>query len=151
MADLLAPEVVSLSLPSRLELLVVLDRVTLAICERMEFDADASSQVSMSVIEAGTNAVQHGHLRDASKTFDVRFLMYADRLEIEVRDCGKGFDAGSLTLDVTTPDRILDMRGRGIFIMRACCDSVDFDFGPRGTLCRLVKHRVATARRAADA
>jgi hypothetical protein len=27
----------------------------------MEFDEDTSSQVSMSVIEAGTNAVQHGH------------------------------------------------------------------------------------------
>ena len=151
MADALAPEIVSLSLPSRLELLVVLDRVALAICERMEFDPDASSQVSMSVIEAGTNAVQHGHLRDASKIFHARVLMYEDRLEVEVRDTGKGFDAGSLTLDVTTPDRILEMRGRGIFIMRACCDSVNFDFGPAGTLCRLVKYRAASAQRAADA
>ena len=151
MADPLAPEIVSLSLPSRLELLVVLDRVALAICERMEFNADATSQISMSVVEAGTNAVQHGHLRDASRTYDARFLMYPDRLEVEVRDSGKGFDAGSLTLDATTPERILDMRGRGIFIMRACCDRVDFEFTAAGTLCRLVKHRVAAAQRAAEA
>ena len=151
MADAHAPEVITLSLPSRLELLVVLDRVVLAIAERMEFDADACSQLSMSVIEAGTNAVQHGHLRDASRTFDVRFLMYEDRLEVEVRDSGKGFDAGSLTQDVTTPDHILDMRGRGSYIMRACCDRVDFQFGPEGTLCRLVKFLAAPAQRAADA
>ena len=151
MADALAPEIVSLTLPSRLELLVVLDRVALAICERMEFDPDASSQLSMAVIEAGTNAVQHGHLRDASKTFDARFLMFEDRLEVEVRDTGRGFDVQALTLDVTTPDRILEMRGRGIFIMRACCDTVDFHFGSDGTLCRLVKYRAASAQRAADA
>ena len=151
MADPLAPEIVSLSLPSRLELLVVLDRVALAICERMEFNADATSQISMSVVEAGTNAVQHGHLRDASRTYDARFLMYPDRLEVEVRDSGKGFDAGSLTLDATTPERILDMRGRGIFIMRACCDRVDFEFTAAGALCLLVKHRVAAAQRAAEA
>jgi hypothetical protein len=46
---------------------------------------------------------------------------------------------------------LFDNRGRGIFIMRACCDTVDFDFGPTGTLCRLVKHRAVTAQRAADA
>lgn len=151
MTDALAPEVVSLTLPSRLELLVVLDRVTLALCERMEFDEDASSQLSMSVIEAGTNAVQHGHQRDASKNFDVRFLMYPDRLEVEVRDTGKGFDASGTVPDVTDAEHIFDMRGRGIFIMRACCDSVDFRFEPGGTLCRLVKHRAVAAQRAADA
>ena len=151
MADALAAEIVSLSLPSRLELLVVLDRVALALCERMEFDADACSQMSMSVIEAGTNAVQHGHMRDPGKLFHVRFLMYPDRLEVEVRDSGKGFDAGASPPDVTSPEHLFDMRGRGIFIMRACCDSVNFEFGPDGTLCRLVKHRAATARHAADA
>ena len=146
-----APEVVSLTLPSRLELLVVLDRVTLALCERMEFDEDACSQLSMSVIEAGTNAVQHGHMRDASKNFDVRFMIYPDRLVVEVRDSGRGFDAGGATPDVTDPEHIFDMRGRGIFIMRACCDSVDFQSGPGGTLCRLVKYRPVAVQRAADA
>jgi serine/threonine-protein kinase RsbW len=151
MADADAPEVVSLTLPSRLELLVVLDRAALALCERMEFDADATSQVSMAVIEAGTNAVQHGHQRDASKSFDVKFFMYADRLEVEVRDSGTGFDVQRTVPDITTPEHLLDMRGRGIFIMRACCDRVDFEVGPSGTLCRLVKHRAATPPRAAEA
>jgi len=144
------PETITLRLPSRLELLAVLDRVALTVCERMEFDDDTSSQVSMSVIEAGTNAVQHGHKRDASKFFETEFRLYTDRLEVDIRDHGGGFDVGKLVRDVTTPEHLLDMRGRGIFIMRSCCDDVQFDFTQGGTTCHLVKYRAA-ARRAADA
>lgn len=150
MAERPAPDVITLTLPSRLELLSVLDRMTAAIAERLEFDEDATSQLSMSVIEAGTNAVQHGHRRDASKLFQVRFFLYEDRVEIHVTDEGPGFDLGRVTPDITTPDHLLDMRGRGIFIMRSCCDSVEFDFSPTGTVCRLVKARPDASRRAAD-
>ncbi|HEV2104103.1 MAG TPA: ATP-binding protein [Candidatus Eisenbacteria bacterium] len=151
MTDAPIPEVLLLRLPSRLELLAVLDRVALTVCERMDFDEDTSSQVSMSVIEAGTNAVQHGHHRDPGKSFEVEFRIFPDRLEVDVRDHGKGFDVGRLTPDVTSPDHLLDMRGRGIFIMRSCCDEVNFKFGPEGTVCHLVKHRPQVVSRAADA
>jgi serine/threonine-protein kinase RsbW len=146
-----APEVIAITLPSRLELLVVLDRIALALCERMELDEDSCSQFSMSVIEAGTNAVQHGNKRDPSVPFEVKFLVYPDRIEVEVRDRGKGFDLGQVTTDVTTPEHLFDQRGRGIFIMRSCCDVVDYQFGADGTLCRLVKYRAVPANRAADA
>jgi serine/threonine-protein kinase RsbW len=151
MAETPVPEVVTLSLPSRLELLAVLDRVALALCDRMGFDEDAASQVSMSIIEAGTNAVQHGHARNPGKLVEIRFLMFPDRLEMYVHDQGAGFNLAGVTPDVTSPDHLLDMRGRGIFIMRACCDVVEFDFGPHGTVCHLVKHRPAASRQAADA
>ena len=139
------PEVVSVRIPSRLELLGVLDRVAQSLCEYLEFEEDATSQVSMSVIEAGTNAIQHGHQRDASKMVDVKFLLHSDRIEIEVRDSGPGFDLESVQGDITSPEHIFDLRGRGIFIMRSCMDAVEFVFGPDGTLCRLVKHRPALA------
>ena len=150
MSDPSIPETIVLRLPSRLELLAVLDRVAVTVCERMEFDEDTCSQVSMSVIEAGTNAVQHGHKRDAAKFFETEFRLFPDRLEVDVRDQGNGFDVGKLVPDVTTPEHLLDMRGRGIFIMRSCCDEVFFEFTGGGTTCRLVKFRAA-ARRAADA
>jgi len=151
MAEAQVPDVITLSLPSRLELLAVLDRVTAAVCERMGFDDDATSQTVMSVIEAGTNAVQHGHKRDPGKRFEVHFAVHPDRLEVRVHDGGKGFDVRNLNSDVTSPDHLLDMRGRGIFIMRACCDTVDFEFGPTGTVCHLVKYRSASPQRVADA
>lgn len=151
MAEHASPEVVTLKLPSRLELLAILDRVTLAICERAGFDDDTTSQVSMSVIEAGTNAVQHGNKLDPGKSFEVQFTLHFDRLEICVHDQGPGFDPARLTTDVTSPEHLFDMRGRGIFIMKSCCDGVDFRFGPGGTSCLLVKHRPQVESHAADA
>ncbi len=136
-----SPEVISLRIPSRLELLSVLDKVTQIVCERMSLDDTTCSQVTMSVIEAGTNAIQHGHKRDASKLVDVAFEVFPDRVEIIVTDHGKGFDPSAVNGDVTSPEHLLDARGRGLFIMRACMDEVDFSFSPEGTVCHLVKHR----------
>jgi serine/threonine-protein kinase RsbW len=141
------PEIITMRMPSRLELLGVLDRVTTSVCERMDFDSDTSSLVAMSVIEAGTNAIQHGHRRDPSLAFDVDFRLFSDRLEITVHDTGQGFDLGSVNGDATAPEHLLDARGRGIFIMRQCMDSVNFEFSESGTVCRLVKHRPASSGR----
>jgi len=138
-----APQVISVRMPSRLDLLGVLDHVAQAICERLEFDCDTCSKVTMSVIEAGTNAIQHGHRRDASKPVDAAFSVYPDRLEIAVHDSGSGFNLDDVDGNVTSPERLFDLRGRGIFIMRQCMDSVRFEFSDSGTVCRLVKCRPA--------
>lgn len=138
-------ETIAIRIPSRLELLSVLDRVADTVCQRLKFDDDTCSQISMSVIEAGTNAIQHGHKRDASKTVDVEFLVRPEALEITVRDTGPGFDLSLVNGDVTSPEHIFDARGRGIFIMRACMDLVDFQITGSGTMVRLVKNRPAKA------
>ncbi len=135
------PDVIALRFPSRLELLGLLDRVVQSLCERLGFDESAIAAVSMAVIEAGTNAVQHGHLRDPEKLVDVTFTVHPDRIEVSVRDTGSGFDPGMVNGDVTSPEHLLDQRGRGIYIMRACMDQVDFSVTDRGTVCHLVKHR----------
>ena len=139
-----AIETISLRIPSRLELLSFVDKVALGVCEHMEFDDEACSQITMSVIEAGTNAIQHGHKRDASKMVDLDFIMHPDQLEVVVHDQGKGFDLAQLNGDVTSPEHLLDARGRGIFIMKACMDRVEFEFRD-GTVCRLFKQRTRTA------
>ena len=136
-----APETISMRMPSRLELLGILDRVADSVCERMEFDDDARARVSMSVVEAGTNAIQHAHGRDASKPVDIEFHVLPDALEIIVRDLGKGFDLTKINGNVTSPDHLLNLRGRGIFIMRECMDAVEYTFSNSGTTLRLVKKR----------
>src|SRR5262245_50779309 len=139
------PDTITMRMPSRLELLGVLDKVADSLCERMKFDDDSRSQVTMSVIEAGTNAIQHGHKRDASKDVDVKFTLYPDRVEIDVWDQGPGFDLKSINGDATSPEHLFDARGRGIFIMRACMDVVEFNFSSDGTHCHLVKRRPNSA------
>jgi anti-sigma regulatory factor (Ser/Thr protein kinase) len=139
-----APEKIRLAIPSRLELLSFVDKVTLEACQRMEFDDEASSGVTMAVIEAATNAIQHGHKKDPSKTVEIVFVMGPDQLEVAVHDHGQGFDIDNLAEDVTSPEHIFDARGRGIFIMRACMDRVEFEFDG-GTVCRLYKQRQVRA------
>jgi serine/threonine-protein kinase RsbW len=141
----ISTEVISMRLPSRLELLSVLDRVADSVCERLEFDEDTRGQVTMSVIEAGTNAIQHGHRKDASKPLDVEFRVHPTVLEIAVHDTGTGFNPDDINGDVTTPEHLLDQRGRGLFIMRSCMDRVEYSFDRHGTLCRLFKNRPTKA------
>ena len=140
-----ADETIAVRIPSRLELLGILDRIAETVCQRLEFDDDTCCQVSMSVIEAGTNAIQHGHKRDATKPVDVEFHVLPDVLEITVLDTGAGFDVGAVNGDVTSPEHIFDSRGRGIFIMRSCMDQVEFRFTGSGTLVRLIKNRPSKA------
>jgi serine/threonine-protein kinase RsbW len=139
--DPLAPEVVSLRIPGRLELLGLFDRVSTLLCERAGFGEDACTQVTLSVIEAGTNAVQHGSAGDPDRTVEIVFTLHPDRLEVSVHDQGSGFAPDQVSGDITSPERLFDARGRGIFIMRACMDSVDYTFDGSGTTCHLVKRR----------
>jgi len=134
-------ETIHLTIPSRLELLPLVDSLAAGISERMAFDEESKMQISISVLEAGTNAIQHGNRIDPAKKVDMAFLLHPDRLEVVVHDLGKGFDVEKLLTDITSPEHLLDLRGRGIYMMRSCMDSVDFAFGPEGTTVRLVKLR----------
>ena len=137
----MAREIITLSFPSRLELLGMLDKMLEGLSEQMQLDEDTAAAVTISSIEAATNAIQHGHKRDAARPVDIQFLLYADRIEVAVRDSGSGFDPSAVNGDITSIDHLLEARGRGIFIMRACMDSVAFDFSQGGTVCHLVKRR----------
>jgi len=138
-------EVIHLTIPSRLELLPLVDQLAAGITERMAFDEESRAQISISVLEAGTNAIQHGNRVDPTKLVDMAFNLHPDRLEVVVKDRGPGFDLDKLKGDITTPEHLYDLRGRGIYMMRECMDEVDFTFDPDGTTCRLVKARKPTA------
>ena len=143
-------EIITLSIPSRLELLPVLDRLLQGIIEQIGFDEEDADAVAISVIEAGTNAIQHGHKQDASKAVQFCFDLRPDRLLVRVEDTGPGFDLNAVTrLDPTTPEGLLQSTGRGIYIMRQMMDRVDFDIQPRrGTIVHLLKAKRTNGRKA---
>lgn len=128
-----------LSIPGRIEYLDLVDNVIEAVNELMEFKEEDATAVSISVIEAGTNAIQHGCGNGDGLRVHLRFIVDAEQLTIEIEDPGKGFNPATLP-DPTSPDNILKERGRGIFIMRQMMDELDFDFGD-GTKVRMVKRK----------
>jgi serine/threonine-protein kinase RsbW len=141
-----AEKLIEFSIPSRLELLGVLDQLVQAIAIQLEFEQEAIDDIATSLIEAATNAIQHGHQHDASKPVWFRFLLREQGLDAWVADLGDGFDLDAvLSADPTRPEDLYRSRGRGIFIMRAMMDSVDFDIQEgRGVTVHLTKTRVTS-------
>ncbi len=134
---------VLLTIPSRLDMLAVLDQLVQALVHQYDFDEDTVNAVATSIIEAGTNAIQHGHGERADLPVHFRFKVEPDRFEAWVADSGAGFDLSSvLTIDPTGPEGLLNSRGRGIYIMRAMMDEVDFDIHKgKGVVVHLLKRR----------
>lgn len=141
------PRSLFLTIPSRLQMLSILDNLVQAITAQMEFDEDSANAVATSIIEAGTNAITHGHREEAEKPVRFRFELGEEALEVWVEDQGPGFDLDEvLSFNPLSPDALLNWHGRGIFIMRAMMDSVDFDIQHgQGVTVHLVKRRTPSA------
>ncbi len=89
------------------------------------FCEEAIFAIKLALEEAMTNAVKHGNAGDASKDITVRFAVNAERAVIIVRDEGVGFEPESVP-DPTTADRLSLPNGRGIMLMNAYMDDVQY-------------------------
>lgn len=116
---------------TRMSVSKLLDQTPLSPDER--FDA------SLAAGEAMGNAIDHTDGMRAS----VVVTGYADRVVIEVSDCGEGFDPRLVAEREQDP---CAERGRGIKLMRLLADSVDICDRPSGTgtLVRITKIAHAT-------
>jgi serine/threonine-protein kinase RsbW len=127
MSDDWKPNEIRVTIPSRMEALSVIDKVVEGIVELMDLSEEETNALAISVVEAGTNAIQHGNCFDESLPIEFIFTAEGDRFQVVVRDRGPGFDVNKvLHADPTTPESLLAPRGRGIFIMRSLMDDVSF-------------------------
>ncbi len=131
-------QVIRLDLPSSMQHVYLLDTIILEILKEMEFEEETSEQVSLAVIEAGTNAIKHGNQEDLNKSAHFEFIIQSDKLTVIVQDEGKGFKREEVP-DPLDPANLLKSSGRGIFLMEACMDSVTFE--QSGTIVKMVKHK----------
>jgi len=95
------------------------------------FDTDSQYWIGLAVREAVTNAILHGNQEDAKKKVVLVFRICEDRLEIIVRDQGKGIEGLDIP-DPLDPENLLRPGGRGIFFVRSFMDNVDFRVAPEG-------------------
>ena len=130
-----------LSIPSQDKYIYLLDLVVSYASKEMDFDEETAEQVNLAIIEAGTNAIRHGNKNDPDKTAQFRFQIAKDRLTVFVKDCGPGFDPEDVG-DPLSPENFMKPSGRGIFLMKALMDEVEYriDEGS-GTEVRLVKYK----------
>ena len=145
-----AEQEIRLVVPSRIESLALMNVVAEEVAEQFEFDEDDRNAITISVVEAGTNAIQHGNGSDSSKPTEILFRREGDSLVILIRDQGPGFDPLRLKDPLAEENRFAES-GRGVYILRSFMDEVDFDNREgRGCECRLVKHLPGRAAAAGD-
>lgn len=130
-----------LSIPSEDKHVYLLDLVISYVAKEMEFDEETTEQVNLAIIEAGTNAIKHGNGGDPGKKAQFRFRIEADKLTVSVKDTGTGFDPEDVG-DPLSPENFMKPCGRGIFLMRALMDEVEYNIEENtGTEVRLIKYR----------
>lgn len=127
---------IEIKLPSRMEFLGVPDVVLMEIGSEMACCKRALEELSTSVIEACTNAMEHGNALDEELEIRVVFEIGEDRIVTTVVDQGSGFDFKAWT----PSEDLMRQRGRGILIMREFTDELEFGRDGAGRfLIRLVK------------
>ncbi len=112
--------------------------------EGLELDSEVETWLELAVREAVANAIVHGNGEDPDKRVEVSLKAEDDELVIQVADEGQGFDPDLLP-DPRDPENLLRPNGRGIFYMRQCMDSIDYDFQPAGTVVTMRKKMAAAA------
>ena len=106
--------------------------------EHCQYGTEATFAVKLALEEALSNAVKHGNRNDQSKRITVRYAINSDRAVIIIRDEGKGFEPESVP-DCRQPERLPIPNGRGIMLIRAYMDEVEFCDNGREIRC--VKYR----------
>lgn len=116
---------IEISFPSSHLFLGVPDAVIQELGSELPFNQSELDELSTSVIEACTNAIEHGNgLREDIQT-RVQFDFSAVRFEVTIWDQGRGFE--SANRDFSKPPKdLMQERGRGLYMMHAFCDEMHF-------------------------
>lgn len=127
---------VSLTLPNAADYVSVARLALSGIANRMGFNIDQIEDLKVAISEACTNALCHGCKKD--NNYSVEFIIENDRLIVEVKDNGPGFDYDQ----IEQPNPLQPKEGGlGIFIINSLMDDVDIiSDDKKGTCIRMIKN-----------
>lgn len=94
-------------------------------CSRYKVHESLYGNILIALTEAVNNAIHHGNALDPSKQVVLGYTIEGDKIIFMVSDEGPGFDFEHLP-DPTDPQNIEKPHGRGVFLMRALSDKVEF-------------------------
>jgi serine/threonine-protein kinase RsbW len=136
-----AKEVLNRDFESTLESVDTVESLVLEAAEKAGFDEDNLNKIGMSVRECMVNAVVHGNRYSANKQVHVSMQMYPAAAAISIADQGEGFQLSDLP-DPLAEENLLRHSGRGVFLIRAFMDDVQFrKLTPFGTEVTLIKNK----------
>jgi serine/threonine-protein kinase RsbW len=125
---------IALCLPREAETVAIVRDVAVISLVRLGVTRACAEDIRLALSEACTNVVVHSRAEDE---YEVRMQVDGRRCEVRVVDTGNGFDVATLSARPVAND---SPRGRGIILMHALVDAIDFTSEPEaGTIVHLVK------------
>lgn len=135
---------VRLTLPMAADMEIAAAKTVTSMAESMQMSPDKIDEVRMAVVEACINAFEHSNALDRMVylTFAVVGGDQPEKLQITVRDAGRGFDPGKLPEPSIEEKLKADRkRGWGLKIIEGLMDEVAIHSGGGGTTVVMSKWR----------
>ena len=136
---------VEIKIPNQSEYVGVVRLAVAGIANRMNFTVEDIEDIKIAVSEACANAVRYAYPKDRLGYIDITCFPQKDKLEITVKDSGKGFNTKTIhkakekkkEQDKTNANIGL---GLGFVFMQSLMDKVDLSSSPnKGTTVHLIK------------
>jgi len=119
-----------LSLPTEARYVGMMRNVAECVLSDLGVPDEANSDIQLAVTEACANAVRHSD----TGQYSVHLAVGSDGCEVEVVDEGSGFEPTDITQNGSEFES-----GRGLWLMQALVDDLQFVRGSDGTHVRLIK------------
>jgi serine/threonine-protein kinase RsbW len=124
---------IRLTIPARAEYITLCRLALTGIGRLRELSDELLADLKLALTEAASNSVRHAYGDKDVGVVDISYQLFSDRLVIEVRDEGEGFDPAEAEGNAAE----LSEGGLGIAIIRAIADEVEFGAQPGGRGSRL--------------
>ncbi len=122
-------EEITLKIINKIEYLHLATTLSREVCKTIntsEIDDEFSNTVELVVSEAITNVIKHSNASDSKGNISISFQICQDRLVVNVKDQGQGFDFNRV------PEPDLEKHpegGYGVFIIKSRMDKVGYERG----------------------
>jgi serine/threonine-protein kinase RsbW len=93
--------------------------------EKHHYHEDAVFAIKLALEEALINAIKHGNKEDPHKKVRIQCRVTPQETEIIIEDEGPGFDRSTVP-DPTTEENLERLHGRGILLMEAYMDVIEW-------------------------
>jgi len=135
---------IKVTISSRFENIDLVDAVMEAAMRHFGFDEETAERLGLAIREAVANGVRHGNDQDPSKKVELACDLKQDVMALRITDEGSGFDIEAIP-DPLAADNLFNPSGRGILLMRAFMDEVDFQFDNNGGTQVTLKKRLPSS------
>lgn len=124
----------ALSLPRETRTIPVARHVVVATLHELGVAQSCTNDIELAISEACANVIEHAAVEDE---YEIHLSLDHEQCEIRVVDVGGGMDEATLVGIMPTSNTAT---GRGVLLMRALVDRIDFRSEPeKGTIVHLVK------------